>query len=59
MQIIKTSIEGLVEIQPRIFEDERGHFFETFSQATFENLGLPTYFVQDNQSFSIKGVLPM
>lgn len=57
MQIIKTSIEGLVEIQPRIFEDERGHFFETFSQATFENLGLPTYFVQDNQSFSIKGVL--
>lgn len=57
MQIIKTSIEGLIELQPRIFEDERGCFFETFNQATFESLGLPAHFLQDNQSFSYKGVL--
>jgi dTDP-4-dehydrorhamnose 3,5-epimerase len=57
MQIRETSIAGLVEIFPRIFEDERGVFFESYNEAIFSALGLPTHFVQDNQSFSKKGVL--
>ncbi len=57
MQIRKTAIEGLVELIPRIFEDERGLFFESFNAGVFERLGLPTEFVQDNQSFSKKGVV--
>lgn len=57
VEIRKTSIEGLVEIFPRYFEDERGLFFESYNLMTFESEGLPTNFVQDNQSFSHKGVL--
>ncbi|WP_128542998.1 dTDP-4-dehydrorhamnose 3,5-epimerase [Larkinella soli] len=57
MLVRKTSMEGLVELRPRIFEDERGLFFESYNEAIFESLGLPTGFVQDNQSFSVKGVL--
>ena len=57
MQIRETSIAGLVELIPRIFEDERGAFFESYNEEAFQKAGLPTGFVQDNQSFSIKGVL--
>lgn len=57
MQVRNTSIEGLVEIFPRVFEDERGFFFESYNEQAFANAGLPTNFVQDNQSFSVKGVL--
>ncbi len=57
MQIRKTAIDGLVELIPRIFEDERGLFFESFNADIFEKLGLPKNFVQDNQSFSKKGVV--
>lgn len=57
MQVRQTSIEGLIELIPRVFEDERGHFLETYNKPLFEKLGLPMEFVQDNQSFSIKGVL--
>jgi dTDP-4-dehydrorhamnose 3,5-epimerase len=57
MQIRETSIAGLVEIVPRVFEDDRGFFFESYNEALFKKLGLPTNFVQDNQSFSIKGVV--
>jgi len=57
MQIRETSIEGLVEIFPRVFKDDRGVFFESFNEGSFEKMGLPTNFVQDNQSFSIKGVV--
>ena len=57
MQIRKTAIEGLVELMPRIFEDERGLFFESYNAEVFEKLGLPRNFVQDNQSFSKKGVV--
>lgn len=57
MQIRETSIAGLVEIFPRVFEDDRGFFFESYNEALFKKLGLPTNFVQDNQSFSIKGVV--
>lgn len=53
----QTSIEGLIEIYPRIFEDERGHFFESYQLETFAKNGIPFEFVQDNQSFSSAGVL--
>lgn len=57
MQIRETSIAGLVEIFPRVFQDDRGFFFESYNEEIFKKLGLPTNFVQDNQSFSIKGVV--
>lgn len=57
MQIRKTSIEGLIEIIPRVFNDERGSFFESFNEEVFRENNLPTKFLQDNQSFSVKGVL--
>jgi len=50
-------IEGLLEIQPNIFGDRRGYFFETYSQRDFEAAGLKLTFVQDNQSLSCKGTL--
>jgi dTDP-4-dehydrorhamnose 3,5-epimerase len=57
MQVRQTAIEGLVELIPRVFSDERGHFFESYNQPLFASLGLPMAFVQDNQSFSVRGVL--
>lgn len=58
MEIKKTKIEGCFELLPRVFEDERGHFFESFNQSTFEKeTGAKPFFVQDNQSLSSKGVL--
>ena len=57
MKIIKTEIEGLLLIEPKVFEDERGYFFESWSKDAFENAGLDINFVQDNQSFSSKGVV--
>ena len=48
-------IEGLVELQPRVFEDDRGQFIETYNQETLEALGFNHTFVQDNQSISQKG----
>ena len=57
MEIIKTPIEGLLVIKPRIFEDDRGHFFESWSKESFKNIGLDLDFAQDNQSLSQRGVL--
>jgi len=57
MQVIKKSLEGLVEIIPTVYKDERGGFFETFNKTVFEKHGLPIEFIQDNQSFSVKGVV--
>lgn len=57
MQVRQTAIEGLIELIPRVFDDERGHFFESYNKPLFTSLGLPMEFVQDNQSFSVKGVL--
>ena len=48
-------IEGLVELQPRVFKDDRGQFIETYNQNTLEALGFNHTFVQDNQSISQKG----
>ena len=58
MNIQSTPLEGCIIIEPRVFSDERGYFFESFNQQKFNDLtGLNTVFVQDNQSFSSKGVL--
>ena len=57
MEIIKTPIEGLLVIKPKIFGDDRGHFFESWSKDSFAKNGLDLDFVQDNQSLSSKGVL--
>ena len=51
------SIPGLVEIQPKVFTDSRGYFFEAWSRRDFEEAGIAACFVQDNQSRSAKGVL--
>jgi len=50
-------IQGLFEIQPKIFGDSRGYFLECYSQRDFEQAGIQARFVQDNQSRSVKGVL--
>ena len=57
MEIIKTAIEGLLIIKPRVFEDARGYFFESFSQREFEEKVGKVNFVQDNESMSSYGVM--
>ena len=57
MKVIKTPIKGLLVLQPNVFADERGHFFESWSKQAFKKIGLELDFVQDNQSLSEKGVL--
>ena len=57
MNIIRTSIDGVVIIEPRIFEDSRGYFFESFSQREFDEKVRPITFVQDNESKSSYGVM--
>lgn len=57
MEFKFSHIEGLVEIFPRIFNDERGFFLESYSKKVFASQGLDMDFVQDNQSFSTAGVL--
>ena len=57
MQVLNTPLSDVKLIQPQRFGDSRGWFAEVFNQSTFSSAGLPTQFVQDNQSFSVKGVL--
>ena len=57
MEIIKTEIEGVVILEPRIFRDARGYFFESFSVREFEEKVAHTTFVQDNESCSCYGVI--
>ena len=58
MELIETGIEGLFILEPKVFGDSRGHFFESYSRRDFRRLtGLDIEFVQDNQSCSVKGVL--
>lgn len=57
MEIIKTAVEGLVIIEPRLFKDDRGYFFESFNQKEFEEKVCKTTFVQDNESKSTYGVI--
>ncbi|EJG01888.1 dTDP-4-dehydrorhamnose 3,5-epimerase [Flavobacterium sp. F52] len=57
MKIVETFLKDLVIIEPTVFGDERGYFFESYNKSTFENLGINIDFVQDNQSFSKRGTL--
>jgi dTDP-4-dehydrorhamnose 3,5-epimerase len=57
MKIIKTEIDGLVVIEPKIFGDERGYFFESFQESRYQDAGIDYRFIQDNRSRSEKGVL--
>jgi dTDP-4-dehydrorhamnose 3,5-epimerase len=57
MQIKETGIQGLVEIIPSIFHDDRGWFFESYKEEILKKHGLPTHFPQENMSFSKKGVI--
>ncbi len=52
-----SEISGIKILTPQIHKDDRGYFFESFNSKDFKNLGLPTKFVQDNQSYSKKGTL--
>lgn len=63
MEVIETNIPGVVILEPKIFGDSRGYFFESFSQKEFDekvaipSFGKPIYFVQDNESMSSFGVM--
>ncbi len=58
MDFIETDLQGCFILEPKIFADERGYFMESFNESHFQKaLGVDIHFVQDNQSFSTKGVL--
>ncbi len=57
MEVIKTTIEGVVIIEPRIITDARGYFFESYSKREFDEKVRPVDFVQDNESCSTRGVM--
>ena len=57
MKIIKTEIAGLLVLEPDVFNDDRGFFFESYSKHRYENLGIPDEFVQDNISRSKRGTV--
>lgn len=57
INVIKTDIEGVVIIEPKVFGDSRGYFFESWSQKDFDELVRPVKFVQDNESMSTYGVM--
>jgi len=57
MPFIQTHLPGLLVFEPKIHEDSRGYFFESFNLQTFRAEGIEINFVQDNQSASVKGVL--
>lgn len=57
MEVIKTNIEGVVIIEPRVFTDARGYFFESYSKREFDEKVRPVNFVQDNESCSSRGVM--
>lgn len=57
MQITQTPIEGLLIIEPKVWKDNRGYFYESYNAKLFAEAGINVNFVQDNQSFSQKGAL--
>ena len=57
MKITKTNIDGLIILEPEIFKDDRGSFFESWNVKKFHEIGIEDHFVQDNQSNSSKGIL--
>jgi dTDP-4-dehydrorhamnose 3,5-epimerase len=57
MKLVETALPGVLIVEPRVFRDDRGYFLETWNRSKFEALGLPPGFVQDNLSYSTRGVL--
>lgn len=57
MEITKTPIAGLLVLTPRVFQDDRGYFLESFNAKNLEEAGITTSFVQDNESKSTRGVI--
>lgn len=57
MKVLKTELEGVLIVEPKVFGDARGFFFESWSQSRYAEAGLPGRFVQDNLSKSSKGIL--
>ena len=57
MNFIKTTIDGVLIVEPKIFEDSRGYFFESYNETEFAQNGIPNKFVQDNQSKSSYGII--
>jgi dTDP-4-dehydrorhamnose 3,5-epimerase len=57
MKVINEPLPGLKVIQPNVFEDARGYFYESYNADAFKKIGIPEEFVQDNQSLSNRGVL--
>jgi dTDP-4-dehydrorhamnose 3,5-epimerase len=57
MNVVPTELPGVVILEPRVFRDDRGYFLETWSRDRYAAAGLPAEFVQDNLSYSTRGVL--
>ena len=57
MKVLKTPLAGALVLEPKIFEDERGFFLESYNQEVFAGIGIREQFVQDNHSYSVRGVL--
>jgi dTDP-4-dehydrorhamnose 3,5-epimerase len=57
MKITETPLPGLMIIEPHVFEDSRGYFFESWQQERYHNSGIYTVFIQDNESMSVQGVV--
>ncbi len=57
MEIIKTKIPGLLVVQPNVFNDDRGYFFESYQSARYVDAGIDAGFIQDNESKSVRGVV--
>ncbi|MDB5349028.1 MAG: dTDP-4-dehydrorhamnose 3,5-epimerase [Planctomycetota bacterium] len=57
MNVIETKLSGVLILETKIYRDDRGHFLEAWHESRYEEAGLPRRFVQDNMSYSTKGVL--
>ena len=57
MNVVETSLPGVLLVEPKVFGDERGYFFESYQAERYQAAGIPARFVQDNQSLSRRGVL--
>jgi dTDP-4-dehydrorhamnose 3,5-epimerase len=57
LKLVQTALADVVILEPKVFGDDRGFFLEAYNESTFQELGLPTRFMQDNHSGSRKGVL--
>jgi dTDP-4-dehydrorhamnose 3,5-epimerase len=57
MNVLKTPLAGALVLEPKVFADDRGFFLESYNEKVFREIGIPEKFVQDNHSFSKRGVL--